>query len=49
MYAPRKNFEFLQYAFSCEFEPRKNFEKMHIREFGRIFGAKICLKNRISR
>ena len=30
MYAPRKNFEFLQHAVSCEFQPRENLEKMHV-------------------
>ena len=31
MYAARKNFEFLLFDFSCEFQPRENLEKTHIR------------------
>ena len=31
MYAARKNFEFLLFDFSCEFQPRENLEKTHVR------------------
>ena len=30
-YAPRKNFEFLLFDFICEFQPRENLEKTHVR------------------
>ena len=33
MYAARKNLDFLHHVFSCEFQPRKNLQKMHIRKF----------------
>ena len=32
MYAARKNLDFLHHVFSCEFQPRKNLQKMHIRK-----------------
>ena len=32
MYAPRKNLEFLQHVFRCEFQPCKNLKKTHRRK-----------------
>ena len=31
MYAARKHFDFLLFDFSCEFQPRQNLEKTHVR------------------
>ena len=33
MYAPRKNLDFLQHAFSCEVQPPKNLEKYICAQF----------------
>ena len=40
-YAPRKNFEFLQHVFSCEFQPRENLEKTHFPKIGRYYVVKM--------
>ena len=32
MFTARSNLDFLHHVFSCEFQPRKNLQKMHIRK-----------------